>query len=670
MTGSEFADRLRDLARRPLVLLAWMLAANAIACPYLGFHHDARIYSGQVLYRLDPETWGGDLFFQYGSQDRFSVFSPIMAPLVRLVGFDVGFFAYYLIALPLFFYALQRLVLRLVPDSAGVVVGLLYVAMVPLPYGGHSIFHVVEPFTTPRLLASALTLLGLTWTLERRPIRAVLAFLVAFGFHPLMALPGVVLAVAYFLWMRFGGRLVAMLAVIGVVASVAVVAIPTIGERLFGSMDDDWKKVVRLTCLYQFPDSWGFRDWATSAFVVTSGFAVAYWLRQQVAVSRLLILATGLGVLGLVGTVICMRLPYALPIMAQPYRAMWVLSAMMPPLFFSLAWHLWQTRPMPRKLWVLAPLLLVGLTDSWLLEAYIILLMVPVAFVAVRIFGRQMTLGRRVEAMLIGALFGGFTLWGTYRLVGFLCLHSDWLFRFDPLVEYKLVHALLGPGVLLLAGLLAMWLTGPRLARPATAGLLASLALVWQLAIFLTPRVSPSDVVVDPYRPGVRFVSAYLASQPHARPLHIYSNLRRSDIVWLDWHARSYFDMNNTAGFIFARATALEGLRRVPLAGPFEVDYVRHRQEFANEEGLAGAQEFFECNLEEPLRLQHLYRLANDTLLDYIVLWDLDQKELLERASAVGPRVAIFDARELRRQHTEAREPAANRHEAIRTASR
>ena len=60
----------------------------------------------------------------------------------------------------------------MVPDSAGAVVGLAFAVMTPLPYGGHSVFHVLEPFTTPRLIASAFTLLGLAWMLEGRAFRS------------------------------------------------------------------------------------------------------------------------------------------------------------------------------------------------------------------------------------------------------------------------------------------------------------------------------------------------------------------------------------------------------------------------------------------------------------------------------------------------------------------
>ena len=82
--GSSFAaalrDALRDLANRPTLLASLLVLIHAIATPYCGIVHDSQLYSGLVLNRIDPSFWSEDLFFRYGSQDNFSLFSPLMAP--------------------------------------------------------------------------------------------------------------------------------------------------------------------------------------------------------------------------------------------------------------------------------------------------------------------------------------------------------------------------------------------------------------------------------------------------------------------------------------------------------------------------------------------------------------------------------------------------------------
>src|SRR6187549_3157268 len=71
----ESARRSRDR------VLFVALAATAIALwiagvGYHGVMHDARLYSLQALARLHPDLYGQDLYLRFGSQDRFTFFSP------------------------------------------------------------------------------------------------------------------------------------------------------------------------------------------------------------------------------------------------------------------------------------------------------------------------------------------------------------------------------------------------------------------------------------------------------------------------------------------------------------------------------------------------------------------------------------------------------------------
>src|SRR5262249_37722572 len=55
-----------------------------------GVRHDAILYTGQVLARLMPDRVGNDLFFVYGSQDKYSLFSALMAPLFERFGIGLS----------------------------------------------------------------------------------------------------------------------------------------------------------------------------------------------------------------------------------------------------------------------------------------------------------------------------------------------------------------------------------------------------------------------------------------------------------------------------------------------------------------------------------------------------------------------------------------------------
>src|SRR5262245_56173374 len=123
------ADALRRLADRPGQLLLVLLALNALIRPYANITHDTRLYSVQVLNQLQGGTYADDLFFRYGSQDQFSLFSRLMAPLVGAVGLDEGYFAVYLLANCFLIWALKGLVERLIADRALSTLTLFFLAI-------------------------------------------------------------------------------------------------------------------------------------------------------------------------------------------------------------------------------------------------------------------------------------------------------------------------------------------------------------------------------------------------------------------------------------------------------------------------------------------------------------------------------------------------------------
>src|SRR5262245_5227369 len=102
----RFTAALKQLAPSPPSLLCLMLAANALAHPYRGLFHDARLYAAQIQERVEPGSLAGDLYLRYGSQDDYTLFSALMEPLVRAVGLEPAFFLGYLASKASFFWAL------------------------------------------------------------------------------------------------------------------------------------------------------------------------------------------------------------------------------------------------------------------------------------------------------------------------------------------------------------------------------------------------------------------------------------------------------------------------------------------------------------------------------------------------------------------------------------
>ena len=160
--------------------------------PYLGIRHDGILYLGQLLWHVKPEVMAGDLFFAYGSQDSFSVFSTLLLPLYLFVGVAHAQMIVVLAAQIGTLAALVQL-LRELPIRSAAWLGLATFAALSPFYANAEIFSVSEGFVTARTLAEPLTLWALAALMAQRRWTALLLLAAAAACHPLMALPAAVI---------------------------------------------------------------------------------------------------------------------------------------------------------------------------------------------------------------------------------------------------------------------------------------------------------------------------------------------------------------------------------------------------------------------------------------------------------------------------------------------
>ena len=64
------------------------IATWSLSHSYQGIFHDAGLYTLQALARLHPDSLPGDVFLKFGSQDGFTIFSPIYAAASRMLGVE------------------------------------------------------------------------------------------------------------------------------------------------------------------------------------------------------------------------------------------------------------------------------------------------------------------------------------------------------------------------------------------------------------------------------------------------------------------------------------------------------------------------------------------------------------------------------------------------------
>lgn len=185
--SAKFAERFR-LAPLVLATAAFFLILH----PYLGLVHDARLYTLQALSHLHPALYKNDIFLRFGSQDDYTLFSPIYAWVVNWIDVEPAAAAITFVGMVLFMVASWALARSLLPAPQAWT-ALLLLVMVPAYYGPARIFHYLEEFVTPRQLAEGLVLLALAvWFRDKRIASAVLAGS-AMLVHPIIGLSGVAL---------------------------------------------------------------------------------------------------------------------------------------------------------------------------------------------------------------------------------------------------------------------------------------------------------------------------------------------------------------------------------------------------------------------------------------------------------------------------------------------
>ncbi len=239
------------------VAALWLLSR-----PYRGVRHDALLYLGEALNRLMPERFANDLFLHSPVQDRFSVFSFLLAPLVARFG--VGEVELVVLAGCHVLFMLG--VWKLTEDWTSRPLRwsmMAFAAAMPHTYGGLGEFGYAEPFLTARSVAEPFALLALWQLLRGRLAAAVGLAAVGAAFHPLIVFP--VLVVGW-VWLVMRRRSWAWLgAALAAIPLLAVAGVPPF-PNLLQVFDPRWLQIVGMVNPQVFAASYTRLDWAPLAF--------------------------------------------------------------------------------------------------------------------------------------------------------------------------------------------------------------------------------------------------------------------------------------------------------------------------------------------------------------------------------------------------------------------
>ncbi len=213
------------------------------------------LYTVLALARLHPAALGHDLFVRYGTQDHYTIFSPLYAAAIRAGGLEPGAAVLAFATHVAFFGAAWLVARRLLSASEALLaVGLL--AVLPSWYGSNSVFAYIEGFLTPRQSAEHLRLqvsqrLCIPPCAGRRVHDRCAA---AASDHRGRGRD----ALDHFV--RGFVRPPVTAIVIGIL-SAALVGVSAAGIGPFAHFDANWLHMLQSRLTYLFPTRWTFSEW-------------------------------------------------------------------------------------------------------------------------------------------------------------------------------------------------------------------------------------------------------------------------------------------------------------------------------------------------------------------------------------------------------------------------
>jgi hypothetical protein len=317
-----------------LVATLWLLMRG-----YHGLTADAQIYAFQAMAKIHPHL-AGDLYLQNTSQDQFTLFSPLYARLIAWVGLENAA-RFLTVTFTAWLLAAAWNLARALTDRDAAWLATAFLVIIAGDYGGAGVFRFPEPYLTARLPAEALIVTAFACYARGARWLDLLLALAAMLVHPLMALPGLIGLIC----LRLPSRLRVAAMVGGVLASLGVAVIAARmpqASGLFGVMEGPWLEVVRERSQFLFLSLWSAHDWDTNArpflYLTFTTIAVADARIRQFCIAAGLVGAGGLAV-ALIGSGIG---PIAILVQGQAWRWIWIavlLSGLLLPYTVLHAWR-------------------------------------------------------------------------------------------------------------------------------------------------------------------------------------------------------------------------------------------------------------------------------------------------------------------------------------------
>jgi hypothetical protein len=317
-----------------MLLILWLSLRG-----YHGLTGDGQIYAFQALAKIHPAL-SSDLYLQNISQDKFTIFSCVYAWFINLLGLEPAarlltllFTGWFLIA--------AWISARSLADRDVAWFAVAFLLIITAGYGGSGVFQIADQFLTARLPAEALIVTSLACYLRGHKTLAVILSVATLFVHPLIALPGFLLLLCL--------TIPRHVSIIG--ASLAMIASLTIAvaarrylwaSHLFPILDSTWLNIVQERSQFLFLQLWSFRDWDLNAkpffYLAFTVLVVRDDGIRNLCISAVLVAVSGLAI-ALIASVVG---PVALLVQGQAWRWTWIavfVSILLLPLTISRIWR-------------------------------------------------------------------------------------------------------------------------------------------------------------------------------------------------------------------------------------------------------------------------------------------------------------------------------------------
>jgi hypothetical protein len=569
----------------------------------------ARIHSGLA----------NDLFLLYGSQDKYTIFSPFYAWCIRLFGLPHA-----ALVLTIFFkvwlFAAAWAIAYEISNSRAAFVAIALLIIVVGTYGGYGVFRYAEDWLTARAMAEALIVSAIALHFYGLRVAALLVAVLAFFAHPILALPGLLVLASLWcsLWISFIAAVVTVTATFGL--SLWVLDTPS-NVRLLAVMDPEWLDMVRARSVFLFPHLWKASDWESNARPFLSlaiiTMAASDKRVRKLCIAAMLIGATGLAVAAIAGTIGHI----AILIQGQAWRWMWITSFVSVLLLAPAAATIYRDARC-------GPIAAMLLISGWVFPPAN-----GTAFVALALFlwllreriDSRTAVGLGWAACALGLIIAGWTTIDTWSTA--LAPAAD-LARDDFAIgRLRNVMGLQVPAFILTL-LLIYWIGKSR-----SLGGAALIFLPLGICIAFATPAALRDPKQNGTRAAVSEFDDWRMAIPAAANVYVAPAHNSAAFAWFTLQRPSYLTVDQSAGVVFSRATAMEIKRRskvlIPVLRP---DW----DPLAGGTVASGGGNQSDHWAPRPLTQEGLRSVCRDSKLDFVVARELVGFDPIRHSHAGG----------------------------------